>query len=156
MSRNKAQKGNSNQILIWLSSIPMALCINLNVIRHAGYGLIVQLKLPQGIKNIDSIMSSIDGIKRAEAPPFLYAKILAGYNTPEPGVLKYISNLISRPVIVVLFLILTLFADIFVYASAIKYVPEDSGIVDEDYLLQARFADILLYGITDFEYEYVY
>jgi len=60
------------------------------------------------------------------------------------------------PVIVIPFLIVTICADISVYKSAINFVPEDSGVAAEDYTLSAGFADLLLYGIPDIEYDYIF
>jgi hypothetical protein len=105
---------------------------------------------------IDAILDSLDGIKRAEAPQFLYSRIQGRLNSPKPGIFEKLNYLISKPAIVISFVFLILCMDITVFQSSFKSIPEKSGIATEDFFVEDNFEEMLFYDVTDSEYASIY
>lgn len=102
--------------------------------------------------NIDAILSSLDGIKRAEAPPFLYTRIQARLHSSRRGIFENLRNLISKPVIAISFLFLILFMDIIVYQSALNILPEESETSAEDIFATNDYEEMLFYEVPESDY----
>ena len=67
-------------------------------------------------ENIDEILKSLDQIKRAPAPPYLYSKIKnrcihADSKGPEKSLLEWLTEFISKPVLNFLILLFFLIID---------------------------------------------
>ncbi len=98
------------------------------------------------------MLSSLDGIKRAEAPPFLYTRIHASLSSPRRGMFENLNNLISKPTIAISFLFLILFMDIIVYQSSFKMIPEEPETTAEDFFATGDFEEMLFYEIPVSDY----
>lgn len=76
----------------------------------------------------DELMKSLDGIKKAEAPPFLRTRVFAALNH-EPE--KPISSLV--PVMAMLLLIVILISNIFLYTKAQSISTDQSNTPQQFY-----------------------
>ncbi len=99
----------------------------------------------------EAILASMDGIKRAEAPPFLYGRIQAKLNRAETGFFEKLGHLISRPVISISLLFLILFVDGIVIKSTSTTIPAKSENAFE-VLLTSDFDETLFYDSPESEY----
>ncbi len=106
--------------------------------------------------NIEAILSSLDGIRRAEAPPFLYTRIQASLNSSRQGILENLKNLIFKPVIAISFLFLILFMDIMVYQSTLNIIPEASETTAEEFFATDYFEEMLFYEVPENDYAFGY
>lgn len=104
------------------------------------------------VNNIEEILSSLDGIKRAEVPAFLYGKITARLNSSENSLFEKFSKLISRPAIVISFLFIFLFMDGVVFQSFLKSMPEKSENSSEEFSTSDNLDEMLFYDVSDSEY----
>lgn len=102
--------------------------------------------------NIEAILNSLDGVKRAEAPLFLYGRINARLNSSKQSIFEKFSNLISRPVIGFPFLFLVLLMNGIVFQSNLKSAPAKSENTSEALFTGDNFEEILFYDPSDSEY----
>jgi hypothetical protein len=110
--------------------------------------------------NIDLILESLDGVKRAEAPPFLYIKIkarLTQYNDRKykQNFFEGLIQLISRPAINIMFLLLTLIVDGMVLKSLFTSSPANSEIIQEE-ALSNYFEEDFFYDLPESDFVYLF
>jgi hypothetical protein len=103
--------------------------------------------------NIENILTSLDGIRRAEAPPFLYAKIQAKLRrSKEYNFLEKIGFFFSRPIIAISFLLLIFFIDGLAFYSSIIKPSAKSEKIDENLVASDSADETLFYGMSVNEY----
>lgn len=82
--------------------------------------------------NFDNLLNSIDGITRAEAPPFLYTRVLAKMQrTRSSSFWEKISWLLSKPKIAFACICMIILINLFAVLSQTQ--PATDGIVSDDY-----------------------
>ena len=124
--------------------------------------------MPERVNNIGEILNSFDGIKRAEAPAFLYTKIRARLTRQRSSGIENTTNLISNPVVVFSLLLLILLIDSAVLQFRLKdesekpgdYAQsnfgEEIGITSEESLQTDEFEQVLFYDPAYNNYVYSY
>jgi hypothetical protein len=102
--------------------------------------------------NIEAILSSLDNVKRAEAPPFLYTRIQARLNSHRREFFESLSNTISKPVVAISLLFLILFMDVTVYQATYNVIPEEPEVTAESFFATGDIEEMLFYDIPDSDY----
>jgi hypothetical protein len=106
--------------------------------------------------NIEAILNSLDGVKRAEAPPFIYTRIQSRLNSTTNSVFETITKLFTKPVTIVSFLFLVLFMDIIVYKSAFNVHPGKSDPAPSEFFAGDLNEEMLFYELPGNDYAYGY
>lgn len=107
--------------------------------------------------SIEKIMDSLNNIKRAEAPPFLYGMIQAKLMSPEHSLFERFSYFISRPVMVISLLSFILFIDRITLQSAYAGLSAKSlNTTGEIPTMRDESDEVLFYDIPGNEYVYIY
>lgn len=102
-------------------------------------------------------MDSLNNIKRAEAPPFLYGMIQAKLMSPEHSLFERFSYFISRPVMVISLLSFILFIDRITLQSAYAGLSAKSlNTTGEIPTMRDESDEVLFYDIPGNEYVYIY
>lgn len=113
--------------------------------------------------NIEEILSSLDGIKRAEAPPFLYTRIQERLTSQRKSIFENLNILTSKPVRAITFLLLILLLDGLALQSTLSMpgksedsaensFVDESGITAEEFLGTTDFEEILIYEVPYTDY----
>ena len=90
-------------------------------------------------KRIDDIMDSLDGMRRAEANPFLYTRVQARLQKSKTG-LERIATIAGKPAFAFLLLVVVLTTNLMVMlkgsaeASAVKQEQTQFAVADEYHL----------------------
>jgi len=105
---------------------------------------------------IEAILASMDDIKRAQAPPFLYERIQARLRSAEYTPPEKIVFFISRPAIVISFLLLILFVDGIVIRSTFASPSEKTEYTGEEFLTNDDSVETLFYETGESEIASIY
>ncbi len=83
---------------------------------------------------VDAILNSTDGIKRAEANPFLYTRIMSKLGE-ERSVWAVISGFVTRPAVVLSTLCLVIVLNVFVVVNSKedKATAQTNSLTDNEY-----------------------
>ncbi|MBK7098035.1 MAG: hypothetical protein IPH58_06380 [Sphingobacteriales bacterium] len=65
-------------------------------------------------QKIDDILSSFDGIQRANARPFMYTRVMAKFQKEENNVWSRVSAFVARPIVALAMLIVVLAINYFI------------------------------------------
>ena len=106
--------------------------------------------------DIEIILGSLDGIKRAEAPPFLYGKFQTKLSSPKNSILDRTEHFITRPVISVSIMFLILLMDGIVFRSTFNHMSDPSGKSADGISIKDNFDEMMFPGTPDNEYASIY
>lgn len=97
---------------------------------------------------LEEILRSLDGIQRAECPPFLYGKILSRLRVAKPEKNRFH----LQPVLSLSIVLLVIIFEVIVFVSHPSYTSQKSDSERYGIETDGDFEETLFYSISDNEY----